>query len=80
MGINLHGSHDKVLIDRYVVKEAGDDCIALWNLKDLMGAVTIQNSYAGICGYMGYDAVYGGSGTLVFTNDTCVVAKPPGWA
>mmetsp|Transcript_3657 Transcript_3657/g.11202 ORF Transcript_3657/g.11202 Transcript_3657/m.11202 type:complete len:212 (-) Transcript_3657:371-1006(-) len=79
-GLNIHGSYDQVLIDRYHVGEAGDDCIALWSHKDLLGAVTIQNSYAGKCGYMGCYAVYGGSGPLVYINNTCAGRQPPDWA
>mmetsp|Transcript_29693 Transcript_29693/g.84980 ORF Transcript_29693/g.84980 Transcript_29693/m.84980 type:complete len:369 (+) Transcript_29693:337-1443(+) len=70
-GINFHGSFDQVLVNRYVVREAEDDCIALWSYRAHMGAATIQNSAAVSCGYMGCYAVYGGSGPLEYTNNTC---------
>eukprot|EP00441_Pelagodinium_beii_P019748 CAMPEP_0197653802 /NCGR_PEP_ID=MMETSP1338-20131121/37182_1 /TAXON_ID=43686 ORGANISM="Pelagodinium beii, Strain RCC1491" /NCGR_SAMPLE_ID=MMETSP1338 /ASSEMBLY_ACC=CAM_ASM_000754 /LENGTH=469 /DNA_ID=CAMNT_0043229047 /DNA_START=78 /DNA_END=1484 /DNA_ORIENTATION=- len=79
-GMNIHGNFDGVTIDGYIVGEAGDDCIALWSHKSLLGEVSIQNSYAGSCGYMGCFAVYGGSGPLNYTNITCAAGTHPDWA
>lgn len=70
-GINLHGAFHNILIDGYRTLRSDDDCIALWSIHDRMGAVTIQNSFAGNCGFMGCYTVYGGSGPLTYRNNEC---------
>jgi len=70
-GLNLHGSFHEILIDGYRSLRSGDDGIALWSYHAHMGAVTIQNSFAGHNSYMGCYPVYGGSGPIVYKNVTC---------
>merc|ERR1712190_400802 len=70
-GLNFHGSFDNVLIDGYNTLKSGDDCVALWSYHDHLGKVTIQNSFAGGCGYKGCYPIYGGSGPFTYNNNEC---------
>merc|ERR1712232_686272 len=77
-GINFHGNFDNVIIDKYIVDSAFDDCIALWSYRDLLGKVTITNSEAHSCGYQGCYVVYGGAGPYTYANNECS-GKGPTW-
>jgi hypothetical protein len=70
-GINFHGNFDNVLIDRYIIDQAYDDCVALWSYRDQLGKVTVTNSEAHACGYQGCFVVYGGTGPFTYDNNKC---------
>lgn len=70
-GINFHGNFLDVLIDRYIVDDANDDCIALWSYRDKLGNVTVRNSAAHHCGYQGCYVAYGGKGPYTYSNNEC---------
>ena len=75
-GVNIHGSHQHVLIEGNSIPHTGDDSFALWSKGATASDVTFRNNFAQSPRYprswlASCFAMYGGNQSA-FLNNTCV--------